>query len=206
MIFLQISTWWNGLEGFDQFFWGLAIVSSVLFVFFFILSLVGIDFEGAGDISADISGDMADDAHSFEVDPFFKLLSFRSVVAFLTFFSWIGILALSKGYSRFWILFWALAAGLAAMFLVAYLLYFFSQLGESGTSKWAELAGQKAVVYLAIPAKMSGQGKIHVIWNHSLKEIEAMTKSDLPLQNGTEVKIKEITKDNIALVESGQKA
>ena len=91
------------------------------------------------------------------------------------------------------------------MFLVAYLMYFFASLAESGTARSTELLEKKGVVYLTIPAKLDGKGKVHVVWNHSLTELDAMTSGD-EITNGTQVRILKVLKDNVVLVEAHSKA
>jgi hypothetical protein len=176
----------------EQIFWGIAIIFSLLFVIQFGLSLLG------GDVDTDADLDTSDG--SFSLDPSFTLLSVRSIIAFFTFFGWMGVMALSNGYGATKVILMAGGAGLAAMVTVAYLMYFFSRLAESGNADLAELIYKNATVYLTIPERRRGKGKIHVTLNNSLREMDAVTEGER-LENGKSVKIIEIIEDNILVVE-----
>lgn len=111
-----------------------------------------------------------------------------------------GVLALSKGYGSSMVILIAAGSGLAAMVTVAYLMYFFSRLAEEGNADLTELIFKNATVYLTIPERRKGKGKVHVTLNNSLREMEAVTEGER-LDNGKSVKIIEIIEDNILVVE-----
>lgn len=189
---LTITSWWYGLSSMEQIFWGIAIIFSLLFMIQFGLSLLG------GDVDTDADLDSSDG--SFSLDPSFTLLSVRSIIAFFTFFGWMGVMALSNGHGATKVILMAGGAGLAAMVTVAYLMYFFSRLAETGNADMAELIYKNATVYLTIPERRRGKGKIHVTLNNSLREMDAVTEGER-LENGKSVKIIEIIEDNILVVE-----
>ncbi|NND31625.1 MAG: serine protease [Saprospiraceae bacterium] len=189
---LTVTDWWYGLETIDQVFWGIALVFSLLFVIQFVLSLFGADM--------DADADMDGGSGSFNVDPSFTLLSVRSIIAFFTFFGWMGVLALAKGYPTNITLLIAVGAGFIAMLMVAYLMYFFSRLAERGNADLGELIYKDATVYLTIPERRRGKGKIHVSLQNSLREMDAVTEGER-LDNGKSVKIIEIIEDNVLVVE-----
>jgi hypothetical protein len=86
------------------------------------------------------------------------------------------------------------------MVTVAYLMYFFSRLAEEGNADLAELIFKNATVYLTIPERRKGKGKVHVTLNNSLREMDAVTEGER-LDNGKSVKIIEILEENILVVE-----
>lgn len=188
---LLLTNWWAALSSLEQVFWGIAIISSVLFVIQFGLSLLGLDFEG--DVDADVESD-------FSIDPSFALLSVRSIIAFCTFFGWAGVLAMSSGYSLGLILFWSFLAGTCAMLLVAYLMFFFAKLSEDGNANINELLFEDGLVYLNIPAHRKGTGKVHVTLGNALRELDAVTEGE-QLMSGKNVKIVEIIENNTLVVE-----
>ncbi len=193
-MYLTITEWWVGLSPVEQIFWGIAIVFSILFLIQFGLSLLGTDL----DADADIDVDSTDG--SFSLDPSFTLLSVRSIIAFFTFFGWMGVLALNNGYKTGVVVAIAFAAGLCAMVVVAYLMYFFSRLAEVGNADINDLIFKNATVYLSIPGRRKGIGKIHVTLNSSLREMDAVTEGET-LENGKSVKIVEIIDENVLVVE-----
>ncbi len=191
---ILMTDWWNALQSMEQIFWGIAIVSSVLFVIQFGLSLFGLDFES--DVDVDIEAGGAD----FSLDPSFALLSVRSLIAFATFFGWAGVLALGGGYAKTMVMVWAFIAGFSAMILVAYLMYFFSRLSQEGNANVQDLLFENGSVYLTIPGHRKGAGKVHVILANSLREMNAVTEGE-ELASGKNVKIVEIIENNILVVE-----
>jgi len=175
-----------------QIFWFIAIIFSVLFFIQFILLLIGFDADGVGDIDHD------GDTDSFEDG--FSALSIRSIIAFFTFFGWTGVLALGNQLS-IWIA--VIASGLtgtAAMFIVAYLMYKFAQLEQSGTLNFYHALDQPAEVYLTIPENQLGKGKVHLLIDGRVREMDAMTDGEV-LKTGTAVKVIEIMEDNTLKVE-----
>lgn len=191
---LTITSWWYGLSSTEQIFWGIAIVFSFLFLIQFGLSMLGAEVEADADVDLDTSHG------SFSLDPSFTLLSVRSIIAFFTFFGWMGVLALSRGLGPTPVILIAGGAGLAAMFTVAYLMYFFSRLAEEGNADLSDLIYKNATVYLTIPERRRGKGKVHVILRNSLREMDAVTEGER-LDTGQSVKIVEIIEDNVLVVE-----
>lgn len=189
---LLLTEWWNSLISTEQVFWGIAIIFSVLFIIQFGLSLLGLDFEG----DADMDTGEAD----FSLDPSFALLSIRSIIAFFTFFGWAGVLALQSGRGLTATLLWAIVAGLSAMILVAYLMYFFSRLTEDGNDDLNDLLFNNGMVYLHIPGHRKGTGKVHVNLRNALREMDAVTEGEA-LTSGKNVKVVEIIEGNTLVVE-----
>ena len=70
MYLLVFGDWWSSLNGTQQMFWGISIIFSVLFVIQFVLSLIGLDFEGETDF--DVSTD-SDTNGGYNLDPSFTL-------------------------------------------------------------------------------------------------------------------------------------
>ncbi|HJW28759.1 MAG TPA: hypothetical protein VJ508_05850, partial [Saprospiraceae bacterium] len=148
--FVSFSQWWQMMSAAQQVFWFIAIVASVLFCIQIILSIIGYeahstDFDTHGDISGSIS-----------VEHEFSALSIRSIIAFFMFFGWTGILVLHNQLGVLVAVTFASLAGMAAMFIVAYLMYKFAQLEQSGSLNLYHAIDQEGEVYLSIPAKNSG--------------------------------------------------
>ncbi len=194
-MFLAITDWWYSLATMDQVFWAIAIIFSTLFIIQFGLTIFGLDFDTDADVDMD-------DA-SYSLDPSFTLLSVRGIIAFFAFFGWTGVLALGNGFSTSMVLLMSLAAGLVAMTVVAYLMYFFHKLAEKGNADLNDLIYQDGTVYLTIPGRRKGRGKVHVTLNHSLREMAAVTEGE-ELRTGRMVKIIEIIESNVLVVEPAE--
>ena len=189
--------WWSSLTGIQQVFWGISIVFSVLFIIQFVLSLIGLDFDGDADM--DISTD-ADADTGYSLDASFTILSVRSIIAFFTFFGWTGVLALNAGVSTISALLLASLSGFLAMFIVGYMIYMFSKLSQSGNIDITRALYKTGEVYLIVPANKNGYGKVHLKVQGILKEMDAVTDGDA-LPTGSSVRVIEVLNDNLLLVE-----
>lgn len=188
---ISINEWWEALSSAHQVFWFIAIVFSVIFFIQFILLLIGFDSEG-GDVELD------DDAGS--VDYEFSALSVRSIIAFFTFFGWTGVLAMNNQLGVWVAVTLSAITGLAAMFVVAYLMFKFAQLEQSGTLNLYHALDQPGEVYLTIPEKESGLGKVHLLVDGRIRELDAVTDGET-LKTGSPIKVIAILDDNILKVE-----
>jgi hypothetical protein len=86
------------------------------------------------------------------------------------------------------------------MFIVAYLMLKFAQLEQSGTLNLYHALDQPGEVYLSIPGEKSGQGKVHVMIDGVIREMDAMTDGKR-LKTGEAVRIVEILDNNTLKVE-----
>lgn len=187
----NINQWWEALSSPHQVFWFIAIIFSVLFLIQFIFLIIGFDSD-----SSDI--DQVGDAGDFDHD--FSALSVRSIIAFFTFFGWTGVLALNNNLSVWMAVLAASIAGLTAMFLVAYLMFKFAQLEQSGTLNLYNALDKPGEVYLTIPGQEAGVGKIHLLLEGRIREMNAITVGGV-LKTGTPVKVTGILDGNILKVE-----
>ena len=198
MLLLVFGDWWSALNGTQQMFWGISIIFSVLFVIQFVLSLIGLDFEGETDF--DVSTD-TDSDHGYSLDPSFTLFSVRSIIAFFTFFGWTGVLALNAGLGTTMAVICASASGFLAMAIVGYMMYLFSKLGEAGNVDLNDALFQTGEVYLTIPAGKRAVGKIHINIQGTMKEMDAITEGKT-LATGSAIRVVEVVDENLLLVES----
>lgn len=189
----SINQWWDALSSPHQVFWFMAIIFSVLFFIQFILLLIGFDSDSDTDFGH--GGDSGSLEHEFSA------LSARSIIAFFTFFGWTGVLAMSNQLSVWISVALATGVGLTAMFIVAYLMFKFAQLEQSGTLNFYHALDQHGEVYLPIPAHQVGKGKIHLKIDGTVREMDAMTDGEM-LRTGAHVKVVEIMEDNTLKVES----
>lgn len=117
---------------------------------------------------------------------FVRLLTFRTVVAALTFFGLAGLAGSSTALSGELTLIVALVAGSAAMYGVHWLMQSLKRLRCDGTVRIDRAVGRPGTVYLRIPANKSGSGKIQMNVQNRTMEYEAMTAHD-PLPVGAKV-------------------
>ena len=142
-----------------------------------------VDVDMHHDLGAGHDGD-AGEQH----DGAFGLLSVRAVASFFTFFGLTGWLGVTKGWDPTLTVLIAVLAGLALMFVVAWMMRMQSKLQSKGNLDPKNALGLSARVYLRIPAKNSGLGKITVKVQGRSAEFNAFTLGK-ELPTGALVKI-----------------
>ncbi len=130
----------------------------------------------------------------------FTIISARSVLAFATLFSWAGTLYLSRGISTFWALCFSLLWGVAAMFIVSYVIYKLVKLQETGNISLWNCLENEGIVYMDIP--QDGQGKIRVLVSDRVCFVNARSKDGAAIPAGKRVKVTDILENNTVEVQA----
>lgn len=175
-----------GLTLFERILFVLASASTALLVVQIILLLIG--FSG-GDIS-DASGFDTLDIDSVSGEG--VELSMFTVKGFIAFFSvggWVGLAVSQSGGHILLVLFLALLSGGGALYGVAYLYRLGAKMQSDGTIHINNAIGQIAKVYLTIPAKGDGAGKVTLNLQERFVELEAVTESNVPIKSEEMVRI-----------------
>lgn len=171
------------LSGDMKFYWALAIFGSCVFIVQLVMSAIG--FGSGHDVDSGTGADAAT-SHADAGFSVFKLFSVQSVIAFITFFGWGGVIWGKNGVSGF---FAALASGIFMMFATSLLLYYLMKLQQSGNINANDFVGCTGTVYMKVPAGRIGQGKVTVSIRSCSREISAVADEELP--TGTSVKIEQ---------------
>jgi hypothetical protein len=108
----------------------------------------------------------------------FGVITFRTVVAALTFFGLAGKAALSSGMEPVPTMLIALGSGAAALYVVHFLMQSLHRLRSDGTVQIERSVGEPGTVYLTIPGAGAGLGKIHINLQNRLVELQASTAKD----------------------------
>lgn len=170
-------------------YWFFAIFGTALLFVQLALTLFGMgggdDVDGF-DGGVDVDGDGAMDfsAHHDTGLTDFKFFSFRSLIAFITFFGWGGVLWGKNGLSGF---FGALGSGLSMMFATAIMIFFLMKLQHSGNITSNDIVGCTGRVYLTVPPGKTDNGKVTVTVKGCTREIKAVAEEELP--KGTPVTV-----------------
>jgi hypothetical protein len=179
-----------------------AVVGGTVLVCQFIMALVGLsgdhdlsdvdadmDFGDAHDAGGHADGATADQTHGHGHHSstwFFGVISFRTVVAALAFFGLTGLAVQSGDSGAGRTLGIAVAAGVAAMYGVHWLMQQMSRLNADGTIGIREAVGQTGTVYLKVQGHNQGAGKITLNLRNRTVEFDARTAGD-ELPNGTQI-------------------
>lgn len=189
--------WFNELNSFEKVYWLITGVSTVVFLFILVTTLIGADGGGdIGDVDAEIDADTGAG---------FQFFTFKNMVAFFTIFGWSGIASMDAGNSKSITIIISIFCGLVMMFIMTALFYYISKLTDSGTLKMENALNAIGEVYLTVGAKRSSIGKIHVRVQNSLRELEALTDYETDLSQGNVVKVIEVTSNGLLIVEPQNK-
>lgn len=213
--------WWDSMDIFQRTAFIIACAATVILIVQIVIMLVGGEIEA--DVSPDISGvsDVSDvsDAGDIGIDTDidvdtdgasdgvgggfshfgFRLLSLRSILAFLAVGGWVGY---TVGYALDWYfaLIIAVAAGLAAACAMAGAIIGIEKLQANGAIKPETAIGKSGTVYLVIPPKRNGKGKVSVLVSERYTEYDAVTDSEESLSTGTAVTVIAHLGENVLLV------
>jgi hypothetical protein len=193
-----MQEFFDGLLIYEKTYWMIAIIGSLIFGILLIMTFIG------GGMDADMDAD----ATNFEADDGgvgFQFFTFKNLVAFFTIFGWTGVVCMGGGYSNSVVLTISVMAGLLMMVATSSLFYFMSRLAEDGTLKIKNALGTIGEVYLPIGANRSKTGKVQIIVQGALRELDALTDEDKTLATGTVVKVIAIVSAELLLVETLQK-
>lgn len=193
MVFLA-STWWTNMVLFEKINWLIALPFSALFIIQIILTFTGGDMDDAsanGDVDSSIDNDSGID---------FQFLTLKNLIAFFTIFGWTGIVCFDAKLSVGISVLISTIAGTLMMTLMASILYFMAKLADSGTLNLKNAIGKTGSVYLSIPPKRSGLGKVQ-IQVQGFQTLDAMTDHDEKIATGALVEVKDVINNEILLVQ-----
>lgn len=191
-----------------------AAAGSTVLVCQLVLMVVGIGGEhdvGGHDFDAgdhDIGGGHDVDGHDaghHDSSYFFKILSFRALVAAVAFFGIGGMIGHTGGMPAYTTFLCALTLGCAAMLLVAWILRLLRNLNSEGNVHIELAVGAPGSVYLSVPGHQEGRGKVTVRTQGRTVEYQAITQGET-LATGTPVVVmRVIGNDTVEVVpESGE--
>ncbi len=170
------------------------------------------DFDAAADVDIDADFDVEGDHqtsmhHAADADVdhpasarLFQVLSFRAVVAALTFFGLGGLGALSKGYSPTIALMIAALAGCTALYGMYRLMKAIYSFQSSGNVNLRNAVGRAAKIYVPVPASGDGKGKVLLTVQGRTMELEAVTDEPQNLSTGEDVVVEHIIGDDVVKV------
>jgi hypothetical protein len=178
-----------------------AAVGGTLLVCQFLLAVLGIGDHhdtgghdlGGHDVGGHDVGHAAGDhghdvGHDSSINWFVSMLTFRTLMAGLTFFGLMGLIGCRQDWPAPISLGAALVAGAGAFLLVGWLMRALYRLRSEGTVRIERAVGLSGSVYLTIPGQRKGVGKIHISLQNRTVEYQAITSHD-QLPTGAPVRI-----------------
>lgn len=156
-----------------------------------------------GNADAELSSDGA--THGATMPFGLRLLSLRSIIAFITIGSWVGYTLCYTALPLWGVIIIAVACGFAAACCMAGALIGMEKLQGNGNLNPANAIGKVGTVYLTIPPHRTGFGKVNVLIQERYAEYDAVTNSNEPIPTSAEIKVIGHTGANVLLVEKYKK-
>jgi len=156
-----------------------------------------------GGFDGDDAGHAADihDGHDGNgFDGGLRLFTFRGIIAFFSVMGWVGVICCSAGMHVGAAAGIAIAAGIAAMVLLALLMKWLFSLQEDGTENIRDALGVSGTVYLRIPHSRTGRGKVEAVIRGKLSEKNAVTDEATDIAYGEEITVIGISGEDTLIV------
>lgn len=191
--------WWTELTDFQQIVFIIAGSSTIILLVLLILLLMGL-----GNESFDGS-----DFDEFDFDPYndeplssfsgLRIVSLRGVLSFFSIGGWMAFILEPNMGVGLAILFGTLS-GFVAAFLVALAFKMSMRLESSGNIDYKNAIGKTAKVYIRVPKDRSGIGKVNLVLQERLVEIDAMTNDLEDLKHNDMVDVVDLVDERTLLV------
>lgn len=193
--------WWNSLTDLQRIFACIGIPATLVLVVQTVLLLFGIG--GGGDGGIDVDGDGIPDTDTPDSvgDDGLALFSVRGIVAMFCIAGWAGIVFVDLGLGSLEAVLLAVVCGVAALFGMAYLMKAVLKLQSSGNIELGSAVGRTGEVYIPIPPKGKGRGKINITVQDRFIEVDAVTASEDTLRTGETVRVVSTDENGLVMVE-----
>lgn len=178
--------WWNQLDALARVYALIAIPSTLILVVQTVLLFLGV---GDGDDGIDLTGDGQIDTPGDGGSDGLALFSVRGIMAMLCVGGWSGLALYASGAAQWLTVLLSLLCGLAALFMIAYLMRAAMKLQSSGNISLAAAIGKTGRVYIPIPPRTQGSGKITLTIQERFIEADAVTTAGRRLATGEAVRI-----------------
>ncbi len=158
-----------------------AIFSGGLLTLLLLLSLIGgIDMEmdiDVGNIDIDAGG----------------LGIVKSILTFLTFFSWVAYILLNAAVNPILTLLVSIGVGIGTVLILAWVLRFFLRMQSNVNWEFHEAEGKTGKVYLKIPEK--GTGIVNIEINGVNRELKAVSLDEVEIPSGSEILVHQVAEE-----------
>jgi membrane-bound ClpP family serine protease len=193
----DLSEFLNSLTSFEKAYFYIALAGTLFFLLQSVFTFL--DLGETFNLDSDFDGEMDTDIGFLGLSMPFHLFTIRGIIGFIMLFGWAGLGFSKSGMSPLNTFLIALLSGFAMMLIIALIYYSISKLKEDGNEDLETSIGKEAQVYLTIPANSQGFGKIHLVMSGSLREYEAITMEEEPINSGQVVKVVRVINDKLVV-------
>jgi len=191
------GNWWSGLDLVEQILYCIALPSTLLLIIQAVLIVVGAGGDDAGGGDFDDSG--GGESGEFGVASLFTL---QGISSFLCVFGWVSILLYQGGVPLILSVVVSGLLGFIVMYAIAKIMMYLTRLAHCGTLEVKNLLGGTGTVYLTIPPKGQGKGKVTICMSERLVEFDAVSEVDDEIANNAQIRVIDILGENILVVET----
>ncbi len=184
---------WSELDLMSQVYWTITAPATLVFLFLVVISIFGSDVDS--DVPTEFDHPLADG----DGIPF-QLLSLKNIVGFFTMFGWSGLGFIGAGLAVWLVILLSFLCGFAMMLAMALLFYFMSKLVESGNMNIRNAVGRTGEVYLPIPGKRQGLGKVQITVQGTLQTLDAVSDDPEIIPTSSLVQVTDVINNQILLV------
>jgi hypothetical protein len=184
----------NFLENYEPLlkaFWYIALPVSLFFALQTVMTFIGF---GGSDVDTDIETEGQD-----HTDMPFELFTLRNLINFLLGFSWTGISFYNTITNKPLLIGLAVLVGIGFVALFFFIIKQMMRLNENNAFSIQKTINLTGTVYLTIPEKKSGKGKIQISVNGTFHELDALTEHD-QIETGSLVKVIKVENNAVLIV------
>lgn len=176
-----MTEFFDSMDSTQRFYVYIAIGASIIFIIQTVMTFIGADSDTGMD--ADFDGNLDAGAYPFQ------LFSLRNLINFLLGFGWAGATLYDIIDNN--IILGIIAVIIGALFILVFFIIMktLMRLSEDNSFDLKSAIGKTGDVYLTIPPKRTGKGKVFISVNGSTKELDAITDSENALMNNSLIKI-----------------
>lgn len=189
-----MEAWWNALNILQKIYFVIGCAATLLLVLQIIMMLFGLG--NGGDVDVDLSGDGSPDV-TIDTSDGFTVFTLRGLTAFFAIGGWVGYTLADSSYVLAIVL--SLVSGTAALVLMALVVRWLMKMRSDGNISYGKAVGKYADVYLSVPPKDMGVGKVNITLEERYLEIDAVQDGDKTIPTGTRVLVKAVQNDRLVV-------
>lgn len=193
--------WWNSIGLVGQIYGIIAIPSTLVLVVQSLLLIFGLGDDDLDADGIDLNDNGQIDTPGDGGESGLALFSIRGLMAMAAVGGWSGLVMHSSGIALPITILLSLAFGFLALVGIAYIMKVAVKLQDNGNIDLGSAIGRVGTVYIPIPEKMTGSGKINLTVQERFLEVGAVTTADRKLSTGESVRVVATDETGLVVVE-----
>ena len=188
-----MDAWWDGLSAYQQFLFVIAGAATLVMIIFLILMIIGIGDDDINDVDFNVGEEPLVNFSGL------KLFNLRCALVFFSIGGWVTFI-LEPSLKPFWSTVLGVISGSIAALLMALAFKAAMKLESEGNLDYKNAINKIGTVYIRIPAKRGGKGKITITMQNRFLEVDAVTDENEDLKTGNEVVVIDLLNESTLIV------